>query len=86
MEPILGQIQIFPFGYAPQGWALCNGTMLSVNANQALFSLISYNYGGSGTTFALPNLMNAIPYANQNPNQPMLAFYIATQGIYPPRP
>lgn len=87
MEPIIGQIQLFPFGYAPQGWALCNGAILQVMQNQALFSLIGATYGGNGSsTFGLPNLLGAIPYANPNPNSPMLAFYIATQGIYPVRP
>lgn len=87
MEPILAQIQLFPFGYAPQGWALCNGVTLQVTSNQALFSLIGATYGGNGTTtFMLPNLSNAIPFANPNPNNPAMAYYIATMGIYPPRP
>lgn len=86
MDPILGQIQIFPFGYAPQGWALCNGAILQMAQNQALFSLIGYTYGGNGsTTFALPDLTKAIPFANPNPNSPVLAYYIATQGLYPMR-
>lgn len=86
MDPILAQIQLFPFGYAPQGWALCNGATLQVSANQALYSLIGTTYGGNvGTTFMLPNLSNAIPFANPNPNSPMMAYYIATMGIYPQR-
>lgn len=86
MEPIIGQIQLFPFGYAPMGWMLCNGTTLQVNQNQALFSLIAFTYGGNGsTTFAIPNLLNAIPYANSNPNNPMMAYYIAVEGLYPQR-
>lgn len=87
MDPILGQIQLFPFGYAPQGWALCNGAVLQIMQNQALFSLIGVNYGGNGqSTFMLPNLSNAIPYANPNPNSPVMAYYIATTGLYPMRP
>ena len=48
---------MFAFGYAPQGWALCNGQQLPINQNQALFSLLGTTYGGNGqTTFALPDL------------------------------
>ncbi len=87
MDPILGQVQLFPFGFAPEGWALCNGTMLQVSQNPALFSLIGAIYGGDGrNTFALPNLMNAIPYDNINPYSPVMAYYIAMQGNYPMRP
>lgn len=50
------------FGYAPQGWALCNGQLLPINQNQALFSLLGTTYGGNGqTNFALPNLRGAMP-------------------------
>ncbi len=86
MDPILCEIQIFPFGYAPEGWALCNGNILQIRQFQAVFSLLRANYGGDGVnTFALPNLMNAIPYNNVNPNSPMLAYYIAMTGTYPMR-
>ncbi|MCR9172213.1 MAG: tail fiber protein [bacterium] len=57
MEPFLGQIQPFGFNFAPRGWALCNGQLLSIAANTALFSLLGTTYGGDGrTTFALPDL------------------------------
>jgi len=86
MDPFIGQIQIFPFGFAPYGWQLCNGALLLVTQNQALFSLLGYRYGGNGsTTFAVPDLRNAIPYPNPNPTTPDMAYYIATQGLYPPR-
>lgn len=58
--PYLGQIQPFPFNFAPKGWALCNGQLLSLAQNQALFSLLGTFYGGDGiTTFALPNIQGA---------------------------
>ncbi|WP_420921513.1 phage tail protein [Bradyrhizobium elkanii] len=50
------------FGYPPKGWALCNGQLLPINQNQALFSLFGTTYGGNGTTnFALPNLQGKVP-------------------------
>lgn len=56
-DPFLGQISLFTFGFAPKGWAFCNGQILSIAQNQALFSLLGTTYGGNGvTTFALPNL------------------------------
>ena len=56
-EPFLSEIRMFSFGHAPKGWALCNGQLLPINQNQALFSLLGTTYGGNGqTTFALPNL------------------------------
>jgi len=55
--PYLGEIRIVSMSYAPKGWALCNGQLLSIAQNQALFSLLGITYGGDGrTTFALPNL------------------------------
>jgi len=56
-EPFLGQIEIFAFDYAPLQWAQCNGQLLSITQNQALFSLLGTTYGGDGrTTFKLPDL------------------------------
>jgi len=61
-EPFLSEIRMFSFGFAPRGWALCNGQLLSINQNQALFSLLGTTYGGNGiTTFALPNLEGRVP-------------------------
>jgi microcystin-dependent protein len=61
-EPFLGQIQSFGFNFAPRGWAMCNGQLLSIAQNTALFSLLGTTYGGNGqTTFALPNLQSRIP-------------------------
>jgi len=56
-EPFLAEIRPFAFGFVPKGWALCEGQLLAINQNQALFSLLGTNYGGNGiTTFALPDL------------------------------
>lgn len=56
-QPFMGEIRAFGFGFAPKAWAMCNGQLLSIQQNQALFSLLGTNYGGNGTTnFALPDL------------------------------
>lgn len=61
-DPYLSEIRIFSFGFAPKGWALCNGQTLAINQYQALFSLIGTYYGGNGTTtFQLPNLQGCVP-------------------------
>lgn len=60
--PFLGEIKIFSFGFAPKGWAMCNGQLMPINQNQALFSILGTTYGGDGrTTFALPNLQGRVP-------------------------
>jgi microcystin-dependent protein len=61
-EPFLSEIRIMSFGFAPKGWALCNGQLLPINQNQALFSLLGTTYGGDGrVNFALPNLQGRLP-------------------------
>jgi len=61
-EPFLGEIRIFSVSFPPKGWALCNGQLLPINQNQALFSILGTTYGGNGqTTFALPNLQGRVP-------------------------
>jgi microcystin-dependent protein len=61
-EPFTSEIRIMSFGYAPRGWAMCNGQLLPINQNQALFSLLGTMYGGNGqTTFALPDLRGQVP-------------------------
>lgn len=58
-EPFIGEIQLFGFSFPPRGWAFCNGTLLSIQQNSALFALLGTNYGGNGTTnFQLPNFTN----------------------------
>jgi microcystin-dependent protein len=61
-EPFLSEIRIMSFGFAPKGWALCNGQLLPINQNQALFSLLGTTFGGDGrVNFALPNLQARAP-------------------------
>lgn len=61
-EPFLSEIRIFSFNFPPKGWALCNGQLLPINQNQALFALLGTTYGGNGQTdFALPNLRGRVP-------------------------
>jgi microcystin-dependent protein len=61
-EPFMSEIRIFSFGFAPRGWALCDGQLLPINQNQALFSLLGTTYGGDGrVNFGLPNLQGRAP-------------------------
>lgn len=61
-EPFLSEIRIFSFGFPPKGWALCDGQLLPINQNQALFSLLGTTYGGDGrVNFALPDLQARVP-------------------------
>lgn len=61
MEPFIGQIQAFGFNFAPRGWALCQGQLLAISQNTALFSLLGTMYGGDGrTTFGLPDLRGRV--------------------------
>lgn len=61
-EPFLSEIKIMSFGFPPKGWALCNGQLLPINQNQALFSLLGTTYGGDGrVNFGLPNLQGMTP-------------------------
>jgi microcystin-dependent protein len=60
--PYLSEIRIMSFGFPPKGWALCNGQLLPINQNQALFSLLGTNYGGDGRlNFGLPDLQGRVP-------------------------
>jgi len=60
-EPFLAEIRIFGFNFAPLGWAMCNGQILPISQNTAVFSLLGTNYGGNGTSnFALPNLQGSV--------------------------
>jgi microcystin-dependent protein len=61
-EPFLSEIRIMSFGFPPKGWALCNGALLPINQNQALFSLLGTTYGGDGrVNFGLPDLQGRAP-------------------------
>lgn len=80
MDCLLGQIELFPYTFAPMGWMSCEGQIISISQNQALYSLIGNTFGGNlqQNTFALPNLKGAEPL-------PQMKYYIATQGLYPQR-
>jgi len=62
MDPFVAEIRIFPFHFAPKGWAFCDGQILPISQNTALFSLLGTTYGGDGrSTFALPDLQGSAP-------------------------
>jgi microcystin-dependent protein len=61
-DPFVAEIRIFPFNFAPKGWAFCNGQLLPLSQNTALFSLLGTTYGGDGkSNFALPNMQGNVP-------------------------
>jgi microcystin-dependent protein len=61
-EPFLSEVRLMSFAFAPQGWALCNGQLLPINQNQALFSLLGTTFGGDGrVNFALPDFRARVP-------------------------
>jgi microcystin-dependent protein len=62
VEPFMAEVRIFATNYAPKAWALCNGQLLPINQNQALYSLLGTNFGGNGqTNFALPDMRGRVP-------------------------
>jgi len=62
MEPYVGEIRMFGGNFAPVGWAICNGALIAISENEALFNLIGTTYGGDGVnTFALPDLRGRVP-------------------------
>jgi microcystin-dependent protein len=69
MDPFVAEIRIFPFNFAPKGWAFCNGQLLPLSQNTALFSLLGTTYGGDGkSNFALPNIQgSAVMHPGQGP-------------------
>ena len=77
MEPMLAQVMLFSGNFAPRGWADCDGSVLQIAQNQALYSLVGTTYGGDGrTTFGLPKI---------GPPASGLRYVIAVQGGYPQR-
>ncbi|MDN4080521.1 tail fiber protein [Paenibacillus polymyxa] len=79
-EPYMGEITMYPYTFAPQGWLKCEGQLLPIAQYSALYSLLGTNFGGDGVrTFALPDLRGASPLPNVN-------YYIAIEGDYPSRP
>ncbi len=81
MDFFIGQVCLFPWTWEIEGWARCDGRILPINANQALYSLLGDNFGGNGTyTFGLPNLP-----VMKDANGGELYYFISTKGLYPPR-
>ena len=77
-EPFLGQIIIFGGNFAIRGWAKCDGQLLPISQNTALFSLLGTTYGGDGrTSFALPDLRDAAPNGT--------TYTVCSEGLYPSR-
>lgn len=80
MDMFLGTVALFALTFTPQNWLLCDGRLLQINGNQALFALIGTTFGGDGAaTFALPDLRGKEPLAG-------LHYCICTQGLFPSRP
>jgi len=77
MDPFLAEIRILPTNFAPKGWAFCDGQLLAISQNTALFALLGTTYGGNGqTTFALPNLQGSVPlHVGANQPGPGLSTY-----------
>lgn len=69
MDPFVAEIRIFPFNFPPKGWAFCDGQLMAISQNTALFSLLGTTYGGDGkSTFALPDLQGCAPlHTGQGP-------------------
>ncbi len=79
-QAYIGAIVLAAFNFAPVNWAFCNGQLLPINQNMALFSLLGTTYGGDGQTdFALPNLSASALQAG-------LSYIICVNGVYPSRP
>ncbi|MGD1066833.1 MAG: tail fiber protein [Vulcanimicrobiaceae bacterium] len=80
--PYVAEIRAFAFNFAPKSWAFCNGQLLALSSNTALFSLLGTNYGGNGTsTFGLPNLQGAVPiHTTAYGSSPLGTFPIGATG------
>lgn len=86
--PFLGEVRTFAFGTVPKGWALCDGSLLNIESNSALFTLLDNRYGGSSEqgTFGLPDLRgNTVPpvSASDPLGYVVMSYCIATEGMYP---
>ncbi|WP_221798519.1 phage tail protein [Oceanobacter mangrovi] len=78
-EALLGQIQLFPYEFSIQGWARCEGQIMNVQQNAALFSVLGNRFGGEApATFALPDLRGKSPLEG-------LSYFISITGLYPNR-
>ena len=79
MEGTLAEIRLFASNFAPRNWAFCQGQVISIDQNQALFALLGTTYGGDGrVTFSLPNLAGKEPQSG-------LHYIICVQGVFPSR-
>ena len=79
-DPFVAEIRMFGFNFAPTGWAQCNGQLLPISQNTALFSLLGTFYGGDGkSTFALPNLQGSAPL-HQGQGQGLSEYFLGQQG------
>ncbi len=84
MDPMLGEIRLFPYPYAPVGWLACQGQILNIVDNEALFSLLGTTYGGNGSvTYALPDLRAKNPATG---SAEVVGYCVCVNGVYPPRP
>ncbi len=81
-DAFVAEIRIFPFNFAPKGWAFCDGQLLAISQNTALFSLLGTQYGGDGkSTFGLPNLQGSVAmHTTQYAGSPLGDFPIGTQA------
>ncbi len=83
--PLIGQVTLFAGNFPPQDWMFCHGQILSINDNQALFSLLGISYGGDGkSTFALPDL--GTKETKQEDSSASVNYIICVNGYYPHRP
>lgn len=79
-DPFVAEIRMFGFNFAPTGWAQCNGQLLPISQNTALFSLLGTFYGGDGkSTFALPNLQDSVPI-HQGQGAGLSDYFLGQQG------
>ena len=77
MEQYIGEIKLFPYGFQPEGWMLCDGRILEIHQHRVLYALIGNKFGGYGiTTFALPDLRGTEAIKGMN-------YYIAYEGLFP---
>ena len=80
-SPSLGEVRAFSFDFQPEGWLACQGQLLPISSNSALYALIGSRYGGdSTTTFALPKIPPLSSASGEG-----LGYFIAMEGIFPPR-
>lgn len=79
-DPFVAEIRIFPFNFAPTGWAFCSGQLIPISQNTALFSLLGTYYGGDGkSTFALPNLQGSAP-THQGQGAGLSGYFVGQSG------